>query len=188
MGQVNIPPFDKNIKNWTISFFLYLQPLARCYKNRMQSSWCKGLCRTLRLSGSSVRPAYPGFIVMKMPQFLLHVIMLPMNIRDSLCALKAFRIDSTWFKTRTIYQSVHYSAIRAGEGSTLIAWGCKKWNGLSYIKRLRFIRKIPIIDAGTALACPKCAQSYHHKFPYVASPFQNSTFSSHTWCLMWEEL
>lgn len=50
---------------------------------------------TLRLSGSSVLPAYPGFMVMKMPQLGLHLMTLPMNMRDSLWALRAFRIEST---------------------------------------------------------------------------------------------
>lgn len=33
---------------------------------------------------------------MKMPQLWLHLIMLPMNIRDSLFALRAFKIDNTY--------------------------------------------------------------------------------------------
>lgn len=33
---------------------------------------------------------------MKMPQLGLHLIMFPMNISDSLCALRALRIESTW--------------------------------------------------------------------------------------------
>ena len=52
-----------------------------------------GLMRAFKLSGSSVRPAYPGFMVIKIPQLGLQLMFTPMNENDGTFALRAFNIE-----------------------------------------------------------------------------------------------
>ena len=61
-----------------------------------------GLISAFKLSGNSVRPAYPGFIVMKIPQFGLHEMYCPMNMNPGTLALNAFKIDNTCIATTDI--------------------------------------------------------------------------------------
>ena len=47
-----------------------------------------GLKRAFKLSGSSVRPAYPGFIVMNVAQVGTSLISLPSNMNSLACLSK----------------------------------------------------------------------------------------------------
>ena len=51
-----------------------------------------GRKRALRLSGSSVRPAYPGFMVMKAAQVFTSLISLPSNMNLESCNQNPYRL------------------------------------------------------------------------------------------------
>ncbi len=58
-----------------------------------------GRIRAFKLSGNSVRPAYPGFIVINIPQLGLHGICVPINEKLGNLADNALRIDNICMAT-----------------------------------------------------------------------------------------